>query len=725
MRHILFVAGFCFYYFAALSQTPKDCSVELWANVQSNPPSITLNWLGNSTTSNYSVARKPKSSNLWTLLAASLPSNTTQYVDNTVAAATLYDYRIIRAGSNYNGYGYISSGIEIPEVDQRGKLILLIANTHSLTLASEIKRLEEDLEGDGWMVLTSYVSPSLAVTQVKAQILATYNFDPPNTKALFLLGHVRVPYSGNINPDGHPDHLGAWPADTYYGELTGLWTDGNVTSTTASPLRTQNVPGDGKFDQSVLPGAMELQVGRVDLWGMTSFSLTETQLLKNYLDKDHDYRKKVITVASAGIIDDNFGYFSSEAFAANGFKTFAPLVTPTNVISGDYFTAMTGGTGYQWSYGCGGGSFTSASGIGTTSNFAGANLQGIFTMLFGSYFGDWDVPNNFLRAPLCQGKTLTSVWAGRPHWAFHHMGMGENIGYSTFVTQNNVNTYFFNYAATYVDIALMGDPTLRNNVVGPVSNVVATKSGYNCLISWSASTETNVAGYNLYMKNDTNSTYTRINNTPVTATTYTDYCLMYPGTYKYMVRALKLETTPSGSYYNMSEGIADTAYNSSGIAVIASFTSLVSGNSLNVTNTSTNATTYLWDFGNGSTGSGATQTVTYTANGTYPIMLIASNPCASDTSYQNITIQEVGLPEFSNEYEMQIWPNPSIGKVRINYNNSLAAEVSVYNTEGKKVFEKSAVKPNEELNLAQLAKGIYLVTVKVSGKVESRKLVLE
>ncbi|HOZ87039.1 MAG TPA: T9SS type A sorting domain-containing protein, partial [Bacteroidia bacterium] len=510
-----------------------------------------------------------------------------------------------------------------------------------------------------------------------------------------------------------------------YGELTGLWTDGNVTSTTASPARTQNVPGDGKFDQSVLPGAMELQVGRVDLWGMTSFSLTETQLLKNYLDKDHDYRKKVITVASAGIVDDNFGYFSSEAFAANGFKTFGPLVTPTNVVSADYFTSMTGGSGYQWSYGCGGGSFTSASGIGTTANFAGANLQGIFTMLFGSYFGDWDVPNNFLRAPLCQGKTLTSVWAGRPHWAFHHMGMGENIGYSAFVTQNNSNTYFFNYAATFVDIALIGNPTLRNNVMAPVSNVVATKSGYNCLISWSASTETNIAGYNIYMKNDTNSTYTRLNNQPVTATTYTDYCLLYPGTYKYMVRALKLETTPSGSYYNMSEGIADTAYNSSGIAVMASFISMVTGNSLNVTNTSTNATTYTWDFGNGSTGSGATQTVSYTANGTYPIMLIASNPCASDTSYQNITIQEVGLPEFSNAYEMQIWPNPSIGKVRINYNNSLAAEVSVFNTEGKKVFEKNAVKPNEELNLAQLAKGIYLVTVKVSGKVESRKLVLE
>jgi hypothetical protein len=280
--------------------------------------------------------------------------------------------------------------------------------------------------------------------------------DPINTKALFLLGHVPVPYSGNLNPDGHPDHQGAWPADVYYGDVNGIWTDASVSSPTnaGAAARTQNVPGDGKFDQSVLPSAMELQVGRVDLWGMTSFALSETQLLKNYLDKDHNYRKKLTTVANAGVIDDNFGYFNAEAFAANGFKTFSPLVNAGNVLSADYFTSMTGGNGYQWSYGCGGGSYTSAGGIGQTTNFASSNLQGTFTMLFGSYFGDWDVPNNFLRAPLCQGRTLTSVWAGRPHWALHHMGMGENIGYSAWVTQNNSNTYFYNYGNIYIYILI-------------------------------------------------------------------------------------------------------------------------------------------------------------------------------------------------------------------------------------------------------------------------------
>ncbi len=726
MKQQILQVVFCLAFLGLRSQTPKDCAVEVWANVQSNPPAVTLSWISNTTTSSYSVARKPKSGSLWTPLVANLPGSTTQYIDNTVQNATLYDYRIIRTGNNYTGYGYICCGIEIPEVDSRGKLILLVANTHSTTLAPEIKRLQEDLEGDGWEVLTSYVSPTLAVTQVKSQIVATYNLDPLNTRALFLLGHVPVPYSGNINPDGHPDHLGAWPADTYYGELNGSWTDISVNSTTISPARTQNVPGDGKFDQSVLPSAMELQVGRVDLWGMTSFSLTETQLLKNYLDKDHDYRKKVITVAKAGIIDDNFGYFSGETFASNGFKSFSSLVTPTNVVSADYFTSMTGGSGYQWSYGCGGGSYTSASGIGTTTDFASSNLQGFFTMLFGSYFGDWDVPNNFLRAPLCQGRTLTSVWAGRPHWAFHHMGMGESIGYSTFVTQNNVSTYFYNYANTFVDIALMGDPTLRNHVVAPVSNVVATKSGYNCVITWSLSPEVNVSGYNIYMKNDTNSVYTRINQTPVSANSYTDFCLAYPGIYKYMVRAIKLENSPSGSYYNMSEGIADTAYNSSGIEVSAAFTTTInSGVILNVTSTSTNSTSWFWDFGNGTTAFGATQSSTYTTNGTYPVMLIASNPCSADTTYQNITIQEVGFEELFQDNAINVIPNPASTKVNISYGWGGTSNITVYTLEGRKVLEKIGLKSGEDIYLGALSKGAYIINIKTSDKTEHRKLILE
>ena len=60
------------------------------------------------------------------------------------------------------------------------------------------------------------------IKSFKNLILNDYAIDTTNIKAVFLFGHIPVPYSGNINPDGHPDHLGAWPADVYYGDVDGI-----------------------------------------------------------------------------------------------------------------------------------------------------------------------------------------------------------------------------------------------------------------------------------------------------------------------------------------------------------------------------------------------------------------------------------------------------------------------------------------------------------------------
>ncbi|MBK7668136.1 MAG: hypothetical protein IPJ32_12830 [Sphingobacteriaceae bacterium] len=177
-------------------------------------------------------------------IIASLTGTVNQYVDNTITLGTNYEYRIIRTGTGYNGYGYINSGINIPAVDKKGKIILLVDSTFIAPLASELKRLEDDLEGDGWTVVRHNVLRAATVTHIKSFVVADYTADPTNTKAIFIVGHVPVPYSGNINPDGHPDHLGAWPTATYYADVNGTWTDLSVTSTTASPARTQNVPGD-------------------------------------------------------------------------------------------------------------------------------------------------------------------------------------------------------------------------------------------------------------------------------------------------------------------------------------------------------------------------------------------------------------------------------------------------------------------------------------------------
>ena len=697
---------FLFLSIQMLSQSVTDPAVQLTCSIQNNPAQITLNWNGNITTNSYQIFRKLKTSTSWGALLAVVSGTTNQYVDNTVAVGTNYEYRVIRLGTTYNGYGYISTGINVPETSNRGRLILIIDSTFSSALNTEIIRLIEDMEGDGWQIIRHDVNRNSSVTHVKSIIINDYNVDTLHANAIFLLGHIPVPYSGNINPDGHPDHIGAWPADCYYGDVDGIWTDFSINSTTVSPARTQNVPGDGKFDQSIIPSNLELQVGRVDFSNLPAFSSSEQQLLKNYLDKDHNYRKKVFSANKRAVISDNFGYFGGEAFAASGYKNFGPLVGVSNVTAtaAGYFSTMTGNS-YLWSYACGGGSYVSAGGIGNTNNFSSSNLQGVFTMMFGSYFGDWDSQNNFLRAPLAQGTILTNVWSGRPHFQFHHMALGENIGYSLIQTQNNPGNLYFSstvgITGRWIHNALMGDPTLRNDVVSPVSNVIATRIGYNCHISWSASTETNSVGYNIYMKNDSNTIFTKINATPIAGTSYTDNCLLYKGVYKYMVRTVKLEAGPSGSYYNMSEGIADTAYNANNLASIASFTYSLLGNTVKLINTSTVSANYFWDFGNGLTSSAANPTVNYTSNGFYVIKLIANNSCYSDTSYLNIIVAEVGLLKTNYAQSINLNPNPNYGKITIQSSLSGIGSCSIYDKLGKQIlyFEKTPI--NSEIDLSK------------------------
>lgn len=534
------------------AQTVQQASVQVTASVAASP-AITFHWPADPTASGYSVSRRFAGTSAWSP-AIQIPGAgaATSWLESTALFAQRYEYLFVKAGTP-PGRGFITAGLEAPAFEQRGKLVLVVDATHVAALGSRLARLEADLAGDGWHVLRHDVAPTASVPSVKALIAGSAAAFPGQVKAVFLLGHVPVPYSGAINPDGHADHYGAWPADVFYGELNGTWTDSIVNTTVASRPANHNVPGDGKYDQSTLPSDVDLAVGRVDFANMPAFPASEATLLADYLDKNHDYRHRVIAVDQRAVIDDNFGWFSGEAFAATGWRNFSPLVGTGNVIAADYFTTLntTTGNGYAWSYGCGGGTYTSAGGVGSTLDFVSATNRNVFTMLFGSYHGDWDSPNNFLRAPLASGWTLASAWAGRPHWLFHQMGMGDTIG--TCARQSQNETIAGGFGARSVHIALMGDPTLRQHIVAPASNVIVTDLWPQANVAWSPSPDA-VAGYHVYRAATAAGPFTRLTNQLVAGTTWSDPAPL-AGTSHYMVRAQKLETTPSGSYWNESQGV--------------------------------------------------------------------------------------------------------------------------------------------------------------------------
>ncbi|MEO7677117.1 MAG: hypothetical protein ABIV39_10180, partial [Verrucomicrobiota bacterium] len=182
-------------------------------------------------------------------------------------------------------------------------------------------------------------------------------------------------------------------------------------------------------------------------------------------------------------------------------------------------------------------------------------VRTVFLMIFGSYFGDWDVTNDFLRAPLCTPTyCLATMWAGRPHWFLHHMALGETLGYSTRLTQNNSGLYLPKKFGRQVHISLLGDPSLRMHMVKPVSSLTAVTNSGSISLSWISSPDENLQGYNVYRSPNPGGPFDRLTPEVITQTNFTDE-FAEGGSFTYLVRAVKLEGSASGTYFNASQGI--------------------------------------------------------------------------------------------------------------------------------------------------------------------------
>jgi hypothetical protein len=553
---------------SAFAQTSGELlSVQLEASVQSTPAQISISWINDGTGTGYTVYRRNNTTSSWGSAVANLGSSANSYIDNGVSLGVAYEYQVQKSAIE-TAYGYINTAIELPSVTNKGILILVVEDTYvgNTNFDNAVEQTISDIENDGWIVEQINVNRNDAVVNVKSSIMGIYNQNPSLTKAVYIIGHVPVAYSGVLNPDGHPDHLGAWSSDSFYADVNGTWTDVTQNNTTAAQSRNHNVPGDGKFDQFAV-SSCELQIGRVDFANMSTFSDSEEELLIKYLTKAHNYKVKQFTAIERALIDDNFTSFG-EGFSSSGYRNFSTMFGATNTNNSLNYRSTMNNNSYMWSYGDGAGSYTSCSGIGTTTNFASDSLQTIFTMLFGSYFGDWDSDNNFLRAAIAQGQTLNSFWAGRPHWQVHHMALGENIGFGALLTQNNTGNYLISNVTTQfarmITISLMGDPTTRMHYITPPSNLTVTNNNNDADLGWTPSPDA-VLGYNIYRLILGASAYTKVNTSIVTGTTYTDNNVPSGGLITYVVKAVNLKVTASGSYHNQSLGIRDNDNFSVGI----------------------------------------------------------------------------------------------------------------------------------------------------------------
>ncbi len=547
-------------------------AVQLTANLQTNPPAITLNWIQDMYGANsYTIYRKAKEDASWGNPVIELDGSITNYTDTSIQVGVGYEYQVVKIASlGYSGFGYIYSGINVPLIENRGTLILVVATNSALGLDDELAQLQTDLTGDGWYVMREDVSSHDSPEYVHSIIQADYDTDPANAQSVFLFGHVPILQSGWLNYDGH--YTRAMPADTYYGEMNDDWV----------------IPDNPTNGPSYIPSDLALEVGRVDMFNMIGVGSdapwpNEQELLRNYLNKDHLWRTHQILAQRQALMGNRRGDVDGTlGMAASGYRNFTPFVGAADPLAGvsNIITANVqdnapipqrwismlheGGANFLWAFGDGGGELNGCTYLGTNGEYnevlstdiVGNDAKGVFVMLFGSFMGNWDGQDDLLRSVLATPTMgLACMMVGEPHWFVHHMGLGETIGYGARLSANNSMLYqsASNAFMRAVYITLMGDPALRQDPMAPPSGLTAAAGAGTVALNWNPGADP-VLGYNIYVAADPAGPFARLNSSLVTSASYTD-AEAAPGTYYYMVRGVRVETNPSGSYYNASLGV--------------------------------------------------------------------------------------------------------------------------------------------------------------------------
>jgi Secretion system C-terminal sorting domain len=631
---------------AVHAQNPFDLAIPVTVTTISNPTSVTLSWPAPLPAQTI-VRRRVKGTagNNWTDLVNQPNSSLTQYVDASLSSTQMYEYEVVRTSNGVTASGSAFASFLSQPVDYRGKILIVIDSITRTALGQDFNVYQNNLRGEGWEVITIRIGPSATVQSVRAQIANFYNADPQNTKTVLLVGQVPVPYSGNTAFDGRPDHMGAWPTDAYYGDINGTWTDNQVNNNSSPRPATRNIPNDGKFDQSTIPSEVELAVGRLDFRRLqqNTFGTTPTELLRRYFQKNNRWRTGQYSVPNSGIIDDEWGT-NTEGPAADGWRNAFPLLGIGSVTTGEFSNPQR----RLWAYGAGAtaGSFVGAPGVMTSANFAVDSFNTVIAGLYGEYIGDWDFETNpLLPAGLAsRGGLLATGWMGRPRWQLQGLAINETMGFCLRETQNAaLNTAYG--TTTYesaICINLLGDPTVRAQVVPAPVSVTVQSNCTEMKITWAMPANTTVDGFVVYRSATANGRFLRVSQGIVTGNQWFDSTPLADSAY-YQVRAIRTVTTPGGGQFY----INSTSPTTGGRFVQGAPPSVIAtGGSINCTipsvvlgaNFQPPASTFQWFRPDGTPLSGAVAT----SGGTYSV--IVTSPTGCTASATALVQQDTFLP---------------------------------------------------------------------------------
>jgi PKD repeat protein len=149
------------------------------------------------------------------------------------------------------------------------------------------------------------------------------------------------------------------------------------------------------------------------------------------------------------------------------------------------------------------------------------------------------------------------------------------------------------------------------------------------------------------------------------------------------------------------------------------------------TNNSANATSYLWEFGDGATSNEINPLHTYSGAGTYTVSLTASYINCNVIVTHDVSLPIVGMNYFAEIHESVLfYPNPTHREINYTMKENISGNISIsiFNAMGQQVYI-SVLKGMEEnkngsVDLSGFQKGIYFIKLESPGFNMNQKIML-
>lgn len=163
---------------------------------------------------------------------------------------------------------------------------------------------------------------------------------------------------------------------------------------------------------------------------------------------------------------------------------------------------------------------------------------------------------------------------------------------------------------------------------------------------------------------------------------------------------------------------------------IAGYTYIANQGTISFNDTSRYASSYLWDFGDGTTSTVASPSHFYENTGNYLVKQKVFSDCGMDSVSKNINVTGIDYGLMGSKMGVAVFPNPSSGIFEIEANAIKPGEIGVklFNTSGELVFfelkfTKSGLE-KQVLNLEFLPDGFYYLELVNQGNTFYKKLII-